>query len=103
MQTKPDTHAARQDGIDVGRRHALKLVGMGFATLGMMPFVNIHSAQAQDMSNGANNFYTSDKVNRQKVTFKNQYQMNVAGNLFTPKALNRNGKVPALIVGHPMG
>ena len=37
------------------------------------------------MSNGANNFYTSDKVTLQKVTFKNQYQMNVAGNLFTPE------------------
>ena len=55
------------------------------------------------MSNGANNFYTSDKVNLQKVTFKNQYKMNVAGNLFTPKTLNRNAKAPALIVGHPMG
>ena len=55
------------------------------------------------MSNGANNFYTSDKVNLQKVTFKNQYQMNVAGNLFTPKTLNRNAKAPAIVVGHPMG
>jgi hypothetical protein len=35
------------------------------------------------MSNGANNFYKSDKVTVQKVTFKNQYQMYVAGNLFT--------------------
>ena len=34
------------------------------------------------MSNGANNFYTSDRVTVQKVTFKNQYQMNVAGNSF---------------------
>jgi fermentation-respiration switch protein FrsA (DUF1100 family) len=38
-----------------------------------------------------------------QVTFKNQYAMNVAGNLFTPKALNRNAKAPALVVGHPMG
>ena len=53
------------------------------------------AAMAADMSNGANNFYTSDKVNLQKVTFKNQYQMNVAGNLFTPKTLNRNAKAPA--------
>ena len=29
--------------------------------------------------------------------------MNVAGNLFTPKSLDRNAKAPALIVGHPMG
>src|SRR5687768_2085318 len=92
-----------QGGVDAGRRNALKLAGLGIATLGMMPLVTLSIAKAEDMSNGANNFYTSDKVNLQKVTFKNQYQMNVAGNLFTPKTLNRNGKAPALVVGHPMG
>lgn len=56
-----------------------------------------------DMSNGADNFYTSDKVTVQKVTFKNQYQMNVAGNLFLPKNLDRAAKNPAIVVGHPMG
>lgn len=56
-----------------------------------------------DMADGANNFYQSDKVTARKVTFKNQYQMNVAGNLFTPKHLNRNAKNPAIVVGHPMG
>ena len=56
-----------------------------------------------DMSNGADNFYKSDKVAVQKVTFKNQYQMNVAGNLFIPKDFNRNAKNSAIIVGHPMG
>ena len=55
------------------------------------------------MSNGADNFYTSDRVTVQKVTFKNQYQMNVAGNLFVPNDLNRNAKHPAIVVGHPMG
>lgn len=60
-------------------------------------------ASAADMSNGANNFYRSDKVTMQKVTFKNQYHMKVAGNLFLPKALKPNSKNPAIIVGHPMG
>ncbi|MBY0330311.1 MAG: alpha/beta hydrolase [Acetobacteraceae bacterium] len=55
------------------------------------------------MSNGAANFYTSDRVDSQKVTFKNQYQMNVAGNLFTPRGLDRSARTPAIIVGHPMG
>ncbi|MEN3929707.1 alpha/beta hydrolase [Microvirga sp. W0021] len=55
------------------------------------------------MSNGADNFYKSDKVTLQKVTFKNQYQMNVTGNLFIPKNLNQNTRNPAIIVGHPMG
>lgn len=51
----------------------------------------------------AANFYTSDKVNVQKVTFKNQYQMKVAGNLFVPKNLDRKVKHAAIVVGHPMG
>ena len=55
------------------------------------------------MPNAANNFYTSDKVDLQKVTFQNQYKMQVAGNLFTPKSLDRNARTPALVVGHPMG
>ena len=54
------------------------------------------------MSNGADNFYASDKVTAQKVTFKNQYQMNVTGNLFIPKNLDRNTTNPAIVVGHPM-
>lgn len=104
MDTTRDTQAVdTQIGVDLGRRNLLKMAGAGVAALGMLPFVNSTYARAQDMTNGANNFYTSDKVILQKVTFKNQYQMNVAGNLFTPKNLNRNSKAPAIIVGHPMG
>lgn len=58
---------------------------------------------AQDMSNGASNFYKSDKVIIKKVTFKNQYNMKVVGNLFTPKDVKKGTKNPAIIVGHPMG
>ena len=55
------------------------------------------------MSRGADNFYTSDKVTVLKVNFKNQYQMNVSGNLFVPKNLDANTRSPAIVVGHPMG
>ena len=51
-----------------------------------------------DISNGANNFYKSEKVVARKVSFHNQYKMKVVGNLFTPKDLNRNAKHPAIIV-----
>ncbi len=61
------------------------------------------SAIGADMSNGADNFYSSDEVTVQKVNFKNQYQMNVAGNLFIPKKLNGKTRNPAIVVGHPMG
>jgi fermentation-respiration switch protein FrsA (DUF1100 family) len=61
------------------------------------------SALAADLSNGADNFYTSEKVTVAKVAFNNQYGMKVVGNLFTPKGLDRSAKHAAIIVGHPMG
>lgn len=51
----------------------------------------------------ADNFYRSDKVEVQKVTFKNQYKMNIAGNLYLPKDMDKSKKHAAIIVGHPMG
>jgi fermentation-respiration switch protein FrsA (DUF1100 family) len=61
------------------------------------------TAIGANMSNGADNFYTSEAVTVQKVTFLNQYQMKVAGNLFIPKKFDRNARHPAIVVGHPMG
>jgi uncharacterized protein len=61
------------------------------------------TAIGADMSNGANNFFKSDKVTEQKVSFNNQYRMKIAGNLFVPKNLNKANKSPAIIIGHPMG
>ena len=60
-------------------------------------------AMAADMSKGADNFYKSDKVTAQKVTFKNQYKMEVVGIFSFPRACNQNTKNPAIVVGHPMG
>lgn len=65
--------------------------------------ISSFAATGADMSDGADNFYQSDKVTLQKVTFRNQYQMNVTGNLFIPKNINQNAKNPAIVIGHPMG
>lgn len=61
------------------------------------------TALGQDMSNGANNFYESDRLVAEKVAFDNQYGMKVAGNLFLPKDRKPGVRYPAIIVGHPMG
>lgn len=61
------------------------------------------TALGADMSNGADNFFKSDKVTMEKVSFKNQYQMKVVGNLFIPKSVDTTARSPAIIVGHPMG
>ncbi|CAI3943102.1 DUF1100 family (FrsA) [Commensalibacter communis] len=71
-----------------------------FSILCLYPFLSVKGA---DMSNQANNFYQSHEVTSQKVTFQNQYHMNVVGNLFLPKNLDKTIKHPAIIVGHPMG
>lgn len=58
---------------------------------------------AADRTADADNFYRSDKVEVQKVTFKNQYKMNIAGNLYLPKDMDKSKKHAAIIVGHPVG
>ncbi|QYJ81713.1 alpha/beta hydrolase [Shewanella aegiceratis] len=56
-----------------------------------------------DLSRGANNFYHSEQLTMKKVTFKNQYKMNVTGNLYLPDNIKPGEKRAAIIVGHPMG
>ena len=110
----------RAAGRDRTRRGLMKLAG-GAAALGVLATAGCAPADRDtaaaspastqpaaslapgDTSNGADNFYTSDRVSVQKVTFKNQYQMNVTGNLFVPNDLDRNTKNAAMVVGHPMG
>ncbi len=62
--------------------------------------LGVGSASAQT---DADNFYKSDLVNMEKVSFSNQYKMKVAGNLFLPKDMKAGETYPAIIVGHPMG
>jgi fermentation-respiration switch protein FrsA (DUF1100 family) len=78
-------------------------VGMKKLMAPLALIVGSFTVMGSDLSNGADNFYKSDKVTTEKVTFKNQYQMTVTGNLFTPKNLEPGAKSPAIIVGHPMG
>jgi len=103
MTNKQALNDAQPLNSRIDRRNLLKMSSAAAAALGMMSIFNTSFAEAQDMSNGAANFYTSDRVTLQKVTFKTQYQTHVAGNLYLPKDLNQAAKNPAIIVGHPMG
>ena len=58
---------------------------------------------AADRPADADNFYRSDKVEVQKVTFKNQYKMNIVGKFYLPKDIDKSKKHAAIIVGHPVG
>ncbi|HVJ37432.1 MAG TPA: alpha/beta hydrolase [Stenotrophomonas sp.] len=52
---------------------------------------------------GAHNFYKSPTVSGERVSFRNQYQMEVVGTLYRPAGLDRGTRAPAVVVGHPMG
>src|SRR5690349_24880519 len=89
------------------RRDFLTVAAMGTAVAGGLWTVEdaavAATPAASPRADGADNFYKSDAVSVQKVTFRNQYQMAVVGNLFVPKTLDRRVTHPALVVGHPMG
>jgi uncharacterized protein len=80
----------------------LKKLWLTATTIGVL-VMGSPSAFSQELSNGADNFYKSEQISTKKITFKNQYQMNVTGNLFIPKSTDPSIKYPAIIVGHPMG
>jgi uncharacterized protein len=48
-------------------------------------------------------FKVSDNVTMYQVSFKNLYNVKVAGHLFIQKSLDTSTKHAAIIVGHPMG
>jgi len=52
---------------------------------------------------GADNFYRSASVKGERVSFRNQYQMEVVGMLYRPQGQVRGARAPAVVVGHPMG
>jgi fermentation-respiration switch protein FrsA (DUF1100 family) len=85
------------------RRRLLKRAGGAATALGVDSLLAIPFEKAEAMIDGANNFYVSDEVAVEKVTFTDQYRMQVAGNLFLPKNLDRSAPHPAMVVGHPMG
>ena len=76
----------------------LQRLGTAAAVIGIL---SAAPAFAQDIPADAANFYTSDKVVTQPVTFRNQYRMDIAGNLFLPKGMDQNAKHAAIIVGIP--
>src|SRR4051794_30102455 len=66
MKTKRSDDTTQSPGAVIGRRKLLQLSGASLAAMGFAS-MNPLSANAQDLSNGANNFYTSDKVTMRKV------------------------------------
>lgn len=78
-----------------------KILALSIAALSAVGSLSAQRQYAVDPETGG--FWGSDKVTAQRVTFKNQYQMEVVGSLFMPKGMDMNTRHAAIVVGHPMG
>lgn len=122
----PTTESAAADTPDarLSRRGMFRLAGLGAAAAGLLSTVSCSSATTGssapvdgpaslprpesslppgDTSRGADNFFISDRVTADRVTFGNQFGQRLAANLFVPKDISRSGHNPAVVVSHPMG
>ena len=63
-----------------------------FCSLGIFGLAAVASAAAPPAS--------SDKVTVERVTFKNRVSIEVAGDLYLPKNIDKSKKYPAIVVGH---
>ncbi len=101
----------QQDCADASRRNLLKLAGVGVAAACVSPlFAAPATAATQaELKLGTEwdkTFAKSDKVDHQKVSFKNRYGITLAADLYQPKnsgVLHKGGKLAAIVVSGPFG
>jgi fermentation-respiration switch protein FrsA (DUF1100 family) len=89
---------------DVGRRNLLKLTGVGAAAMGATSLLAMSNAEAQTLTmtqDWDKVFPKSDKVDHQKVNFKNRYGIDLAADIYLPK--NLSAALPAIVVSGPFG
>jgi fermentation-respiration switch protein FrsA (DUF1100 family) len=86
----------------LSRRTMLSFVSASAAAFGALKFASATPVAAQTSAAWDKTFAKSDRVDHQKVTFKNRYGITLVGDLYLPK--NRNsGGLPAIAVGGPFG
>ena len=78
------------------------LAGIGAAALALLS-ATATSASAQGTLGWDKTFPRSAKVDHQKVNFYNRLGINLVGDLYVPKNLDRSRRYAAIIVGHPYG
>jgi len=79
-----------------------KLLVLGLSVLFIIGSMNIASAKSCNCK-WDKVFPKSDKVNVERVTFKNRFGIELAGDLYTPKAMNKDDKLPAIAMSGPFG
>src|SRR6187551_1143797 len=81
------------------------VIAILFVITGQIFAQNVKSNSKKMTTTAQNEQYTfklSDKVTRQKVTFKNRYGIILSGDLYTPKN-SGNNQLPALVISGPFG
>jgi len=94
---------ARSLFADPGRRDFLKRVSAGAAALSMISATGPTIFAQTPTTAWDKKFPKSDRVNHQKVSFRNQLGITLLADLYTPKNVDRSRRRSALIVGHPFG
>jgi len=85
------------------RRDMLKRASAGVTAIAAASLFDNSDAKAQTMSNEWDKvFPRSQKVDHEKVTFKNRYGITLAGDLYLPRQ-RADRRLPALAVGGPFG
>jgi uncharacterized protein len=86
----------------LSRRGLLGFASASAAALGALTLTSAAPAAAQTSAAWDKTFAKSDRVDHQKVTFKNRYGITLVGDLYLPK--NRgSARLPAIAVGGPFG
>ena len=109
MSTLADTGIAavrRGPGLPVKRRPVKKLMVAAFVALGVVSMASCASSAGEATQAAVTwdkTFPKSDQVDVEKVSFTNRLGINLIGDLYVPKNLDRSARHPAIIVGHPYG
>ena len=74
-----------------------------FCLTGLLILGGTNMALAENNNSWDKTFPKSDKVNIEKVSFKNRYGITLVGDLYTPKNLDKNTKTAAIAVSGPFG
>ncbi|GAB1106366.1 MAG: alpha/beta hydrolase [Shewanella algae] len=98
-----DTAKSPSETLDNGRRELLKMTGAGIAMTIATTIPNPALAESELKLSDSwdKTFSKSDKVEHQKVTFKNRYGITLAADFYLPKA--RQGKLAAIAISGPFG
>lgn len=74
-----------------------------FLSILIISFTEVYAVETQNNENWDKTFQKNDNVIVEKVYFKNRYGIQLAGDLYMPKNIDKSKKYPAIAVSGPFG